>query len=138
MLKVTIVILLFLSIQVNAAKFDTIRFFKMIDSICLFPEIVKAQAILETSWFTSDLCRNRNNYFGMMRFNTRKYQYYINWKQSVQAYSNWQKRRLKEAKWVKTGNDYLLILDKKYCWEVKYSYRVKKLMKSKKFKLITK
>lgn len=50
------------------------------------PEIVYAQAILETGWFTSDLCLNSNNLFGL--YNSKKLQYYRfnHWAESVVAY----------------------------------------------------
>lgn len=50
------------------------------------PEIVYTQAILETGWFTSDLCLNSNNLFGL--YNSKKLQYYRfnHWAESVVAY----------------------------------------------------
>lgn len=50
------------------------------------PEIVYAQAILETGWFTSDLCLDSNNLFGL--YNSKKLQYYRfnHWAESVVAY----------------------------------------------------
>ena len=37
------------------------------------PKIVLAQAILETGWFRSPLCRNRHNLFGLTNPKTGKY-----------------------------------------------------------------
>lgn len=50
------------------------------------PEIVYAQAVLETGWFTSNLCLNSHNLFGL--YNSRKLQYYKfnHWTESVVAY----------------------------------------------------
>ena len=41
------------------------------------PKIVLAQAILETGWFRSPLCRNRHNLFGLTNPKTRKYYKFI-------------------------------------------------------------
>lgn len=50
------------------------------------PEIVYAQAVLETGWFTSNLCLNYHNLFGL--YNSKKLQYYKfnHWTESVVAY----------------------------------------------------
>lgn len=50
------------------------------------PEIVYAQAILETGWFTSSLCLNSHNLFGL--YNSKKMRYYKfnHWAESVVAY----------------------------------------------------
>lgn len=50
------------------------------------PEIVYAQAVLETGWFTSSLCLNSHNLFGL--YNSKKMRYYKfnHWAESVVAY----------------------------------------------------
>ena len=50
------------------------------------PKIVLAQAILETGWFRSPLCRNRHNLFGLTNPKTGKYYEFNHWTESVQAY----------------------------------------------------
>lgn len=51
-----------------------------------YPRIVLAQAILETSWFRSPLCRNRHNLFGLTNPKTGKYYEFNHWTESVRAY----------------------------------------------------
>lgn len=51
-----------------------------------YPKVVLAQAILETGWFTSPLCRNRHNLFGLTNPKTRKYYEFNHWTESVRAY----------------------------------------------------
>ena len=60
-----------------------------------YKDIVLAQAVLETGWFTSDNCVNNNNLFGMRRAYSRLttadttingYSHYPNWKASVVDY----------------------------------------------------
>lgn len=44
-----------------------------------YPRIVLAQAILETGWFRSPLCRNRHNLFGLTNPKTGKYYEFNYW-----------------------------------------------------------
>lgn len=50
------------------------------------PKIVLAQAILETGWFTSPVCRNKHNLFGLTNPQTGKYFEFGHWTESVRAY----------------------------------------------------
>lgn len=50
------------------------------------PEIVLAQAKLETGNFTSKLCKNKNNLFGLKKGNS--YRGFNHWTESVEAYKN--------------------------------------------------
>ncbi len=52
----------------------------------LYPKIVLAQAILETGWFRSPLCRNRHNLFGLTNPHTKTYYEFDHWTESVTAY----------------------------------------------------
>ena len=70
----------------------------------LYPKIVLAQAILETGWFRSSVCRNKHNLFGLTNPRTGKYYEFNHWTESVKAY--YTKVQYK----YKVGN-YLLWLD---------------------------
>lgn len=119
----------------RAQTFDTTAFFKEIDKYCLYPTIVKAQACLETNYFTSKQFKVNNNCFGYTNFKTGKYQKYDNIHKSVQSIKHWQKRRKNECKIsFQDSESYFALLDKRYCFEVPYSQRLKAVMKSKKFK----
>ena len=52
----------------------------------LYPKVVLAQAILETGWFRSPLCRERHNLFGLTNPRTGKYYEFEHWTESVRAY----------------------------------------------------
>ena len=52
----------------------------------LYPKVVLAQAILETGWFRSSLCRERHNLFGLTNPHTGKYYEFGHWTESVRAY----------------------------------------------------
>ena len=67
------------------------------------PKIVLAQAILETVWFTSPVCRNKHNLFGLTNPRTGKYFEFDHWTESVLAYYTKVQYRYK-------GGNYLLWL----------------------------
>lgn len=52
------------------------------------PDIVYAQSILETGNFTSNLCKNHNNLFGLYDSKNKRYYQFNHWSESVQAYKN--------------------------------------------------
>lgn len=68
-----------------------------------YPKIVLAQAILETGWFTSPVCRNKHNLFGLTNPRTGKYFEFGHWTESVRAYYTKVQYRYK-------GGNYLLWL----------------------------
>lgn len=70
-----------------------------------YPKIVLAQAILETGWFKSSVCRNKHNLFGLTNPRTGKYYEFNHWTDSVKAYYTKVQYRYK-------GGNYLLWLDK--------------------------
>lgn len=70
----------------------------------LYPKIVLAQAILETGWFRSSVCRNKHNLFGLTNPRTGKYYEFNHWTKSVQAYYT-------KVQYKYKGGNYLLWLD---------------------------
>lgn len=61
----------------------------------LYPEIVYAQAILETGHFKSIGCVKHNNLFGLYNSRTNQYHKFNHWEESVIAYKNWIQYRYK-------------------------------------------
>ena len=70
----------------------------------LYPKIVLAQAILETGWFRSSVCRNKHNLFGLTNPHTGKYYEFNYWTESVRAYHT-------KVQYKYKGGNYLLWLD---------------------------
>lgn len=70
-----------------------------------YPKIVLAQAILETGWFRSPVCRNKHNLFGLTNTRTGNYYEFEHWTESVRAYYTKVQYRYK-------GGNYLLWLKK--------------------------
>lgn len=52
------------------------------------PQIVHAQAILETGNFKSDACLTNNNLFGLYDSKNKKYYKFNHWTNSIEAYIN--------------------------------------------------
>lgn len=86
------------------------------------PKIVLAQAILETGWFRSPLCRNRHNLFGLTNPKTRKYYEFNHWTESVRAYYT-------KVQYKYKGGNYLLWLHKiGYAEDPRYVREVMKVV----------
>jgi hypothetical protein len=66
----------------------------------LYPDIVLAQAILETGWFRSVVCREKNNLFGLTNPRTGQYYEFDHWTESVTAYKT-------KVQYKYRGGDYL-------------------------------
>ena len=87
------------------------------------PKIVLAQAILETGWFTSPVCRNKHNLFGLTNPRTGKYFEFGHWTESVRAYYTKVQYRYK-------GGNYLLWLrDIGYAEDPRYVRSVIRVLK---------
>lgn len=54
-----------------------------------FPKIVLAQAILETGHFTSQVCRDKLNLFGLRNPKTGEYYAFEDWESSILGYKEW-------------------------------------------------
>ena len=70
-----------------------------------YPKIVLAQAILETGWFKSSVCRNKHNLFGLTNPRTKTYYEFNHWTESVKAYYT-------KVQYRYSGSNYLLWLKK--------------------------
>lgn len=57
----------------------------------LFPEIVLKQAVIETGWFTSNICKNNNNLFGF--YYNKQYLSFKSWQECIMYYKKWQSRK---------------------------------------------
>ena len=85
------------------------------------PHIVLAQAKLETGNYTSTLCKEHGNLFGLKK--GKSYAKFKNWKESVKAYRDWVQYKYE-------GGDYYVFLRKiGYASDPKYITKVKEIVK---------
>lgn len=88
----------------------------------LYPKIVLAQAILETGWFRSLVCKNKHNLFGLTNPRTGKYYEFNHWTESVWAYYT-------KVQYKYKGGNYLLWLGEiGYAEDPNYIIAVEKLL----------
>lgn len=135
MKKLFLSILLFLSVLFSfATEINRYKVYSVIKSLEIqFPEIVLAQAILESGNFKSKIAKNGHNIFGMKMPKKRKtiasgvykgYAKYCCWEESVYDYKLWQK-----SKKFRSKNEYLKYLAKVYCKTPNYISKLKKIIK---------
>lgn len=136
-------IALLTSLEVGSASFtrraeipfSTANMLKMMTDIGIaYPDIVMAQAKIETGHFTSKVFKENNNLFGMKlpeKRNTtavgeqHNHAMYTSWKQSVIDYKIWQDRVLTK---VKSRRAYLKYLHKHYATNKQYVKLIKKMI----------
>lgn len=84
------------------------------------PEIVYAQAVLETGNFKSDLCINGNNLFGLYNSRDNEYYTYTHWSESVRDYVNFIQYKYKPP-----NNYYKFLSDIGYAEDPNYIKKLK-------------
>lgn len=87
-----------------------------------YPEIVYAQALLETGYFKSDLCVRHNNLFGLYNSKKRRYFRFNHWTESVKAYKEMIQYRYKPP-----GDYYKFLKRIHYASDPQYIKKLKKL-----------
>lgn len=86
------------------------------------PTIVKAQAILETGNFTSNLCIKNNNLFGLYDSKNKRYYSYNHWWESIEAYKKLIQRKYNNSKYY-----YMFLEDIKYAKDKDYISKLKEI-----------
>ena len=84
------------------------------------PQIVLAQAKLETASYTSDVCKNHNNLFGLRRGSS--YRRYSHWTESIKAY-----KELIQSRY-KGGNYYEFLKKIGYANDPEYINKLKDII----------
>ena len=102
-----------------------------------FPDVVFAQAVLETGHFTSKLFRDSNNLFGMKVPSKREtlsvgkikggYAVFENWEKSVNDYLLWQDYILRNKN-INSQKEYLKLIDRIYAENEKYVLLLHRIM----------
>ena len=102
-----------------------------------YPDLVFAQAVLETGHFKSANCKVNNNLFGMKlprvretvaTKGTKGYARYVDWVQSVYDYKLFQDYMFSKKNY--TRAQYMSMLDKRYCESRGYTGKLKTIIKN--------
>lgn len=89
-----------------------------------YPKIVIAQALLETGYFTSRVCWECKNLFGLRRPSNGQYYEFERWEDSVKAYRDYVQYKYK-------GGDYFAFLNRiGYAEDKAYVYKVKQIART--------
>lgn len=86
------------------------------------PDIVYAQAILETGHFRSRNCIVKNNLFGLFDSKNKGYYFFNHWIESVEAYKD-----LIQCKY-KGGDYFQFLIDIGYARDKRYIMKLKNIM----------
>ena len=136
-------IALLISVRVGSATFQmgksipfsTANMLRLMNQIGIaYPDVVFAQARLETGNFTSKVFRENRNLFGMKLPRVRSttaigeqnnHASYIRWQHSVADYKLWQDEVIKKYR---TKRAYLRYLSKHYAEDKRYIHKLKQML----------
>ena len=113
--------------------FEIEEYYNYMKSINIkYPDVVLAQAMLESGHFTDKKAIERNNYLGMMHSNRgysksmyKKQAKYNSWKESLHDYKEWQYKYC----WnIKSSEEYLVYLQKYYAEDDYYRRRLQSIL----------
>ena len=93
------------------------------------PEIVYAQAILETGHFKSRIFRDYNNLFGLYNSATKDYYKFNHWSESVLAYVNYVQYKYKGDDSKPPDDYYKFLKELGYAEDKQYIQKVKRIVK---------
>ena len=91
------------------------------------PQIVYAQAVLETGHFKSKVCLNYNNLFGLYNSKEKRYCKFKHWTESVVAYKEWIQKKYQPP-----NNYYAFLEEINYAEEKSYTRLLKEIVKNRK------
>lgn len=88
-----------------------------------YPEIVYAQAVLETGHFRSKVFKECNNLFGLYDSNIGDYYKFDHWSDSVKAYKDYVQRKYN------SGDYFQFLIDLPYATDPEYVNKLKQIIK---------
>ena len=92
------------------------------------PQIVYAQAILETGHFKSDLCLNSNNLFGLYNSKQNRYYTFDHWKDCVIAYKEMVQYKYKGDNDKPPKDYYKFLSNIRYAEDAQYIQKLKDIV----------
>ena len=91
------------------------------------PQIVYAQAILETGHFKSNVCLNYNNLFGLYDSKNKDYYKFNHWTESIVAYKEWIQKKYQPP-----NNYYVFLEEINYASDKEYISILKSIVNNRK------
>ena len=91
------------------------------------PQIVYAQAILETGHFKSNVCLNYNNLFGLYDSKNKDYYKFNHWAESIVAYKEWIQKKYQPP-----NNYYVFLEEVNYASDKEYISTLKSIVNNRK------
>lgn len=88
-----------------------------------YPQIVYAQAILETGHFKSNVCLNYNNLFGLYDSKNKDYYKFNHWAESIVAYKEWIQKKYQPP-----NNYYVFLEEINYASDKEYISTLKSIV----------
>lgn len=92
------------------------------------PQIVYAQAVLETGHFKSNVCLNYNNLFGLYDSKNKDYYKFNHWAESIVAYKEWIQKKYQPP-----NNYYAFLEEINYAEGKSYTRLLKQIVKNRKY-----
>lgn len=93
----------------------------------IFPDIVTAQSILETGYYSSRLCTDYNNLFGLYNSNKKTYFKFEHWEESILGYKDMVEYKFDKEK---TKENYFIFLEElPYAIDEDYINKIKVLLR---------
>jgi len=115
----------------------TTLYLKILNSGIKFPDVVFAQALIESAHFTSEVFKCENNLFGMKQPYVREttsmskgktgYASYYDWTSSVEDYGFWQSFTLSRRDGI-SKKEYLNLLGRIYAEDPRYVIKIKRVI----------
>ena len=90
------------------------------------PQIVYAQAVLETGHFKSNVCLNYNNLFGLYDSKNKDYYKFNHWAESIVAYKEWIQKKYQPP-----NNYYVFLEEINYASDKEYISILKSIVNNK-------
>lgn len=90
------------------------------------PQIVYAQAVLETGHFKSNVCLNYNNLFGLYDSKNKDYYKFNHWAESIVAYKEWIQKKYQPP-----NNYYVFLEEINYASDKEYISILKSIVNKK-------
>lgn len=108
-------------LELNKENFDFVCHYYNISH----PEIVYAQAQLESGYFTSSIFKTKNNFLGLYNSKSKEYYSFDHWSDCLKGYKNYV-----QVKWNGKVDYYQFLIDLPYASDSNYVNKVKYLAKN--------